>query len=104
MRKIAEHNGFIYLGTNRGLFRFREDNKGLERLGSNLTEELVINNLLFDETGNLWCALDHGRGMALYNPLTDRYDIFQDTNQLPFSNYNTVRTFFHASEDIALLA
>tara|TARA_R110002050_G_scaffold141496_2_gene266677 strand:+ start:7144 stop:11220 length:4077 start_codon:yes stop_codon:yes gene_type:complete len=101
--KIAEYNGFIYLATNIGLFRFREDNKGLEKLGSNLTEEMVINNLLFDGTGNLWCALDHGRGLALYDPSTDRYHIFQDTIQTPFSDCNTVRTFFHASEDIVLL-
>ncbi len=101
--KIIEHSGFIYLGTNTGLFRFSEENKKLERLGSNLTGELSITNLFFDRIGNLWCALDNGRGLALYDPLTDRYDIFKNTIQTPYTNFNTGRTFFQVSEDIVLL-
>jgi signal transduction histidine kinase/ligand-binding sensor domain-containing protein/DNA-binding response OmpR family regulator len=101
--KIIEYSGYIYLGTNTGLFRFNVDNRKLEKLGSNLAEDLVISNLYFDRSGSLWCALDHGRGLALYDPSTDRYDIFKNTVHVPSANYNTIRTIFRVSEDIVLL-
>jgi ligand-binding sensor domain-containing protein len=41
--------------------------------------------------------------LALYDPSTDRYDIFKNTIQLPSANNNTIRTIFHVSEDIVLL-
>lgn len=101
--KIIEYKGFIYLGTNTGLYRFRKETGKLEELGSNLTEKPVINNLLFDENGNLWCALDNGKGLAVYDQRTDRFDVCQNSLQFPAINYNTIRTFCRISENSVLL-
>ncbi len=101
--KILEYKGFIYLGTNTGLYRFSQETKKLEELGSNLTAKPVINHLMFDKNGNLWCALDNGKGLAVYDLGADRFDICQNEVQLPAINCNTVRTFFQVTENIILL-
>ncbi len=101
--KIVEYKGFIYLGTVAGLYRFSMETKQLEELGGNLAEKPMINNLLFDKNGNLWCALDNGKGFAVYDLGTDRFDICQNETQLPVMDYNTIRTFFQVTENVMLL-
>ncbi len=100
---ICEHDGFIYLGTLSGLYRFKSGSDKLEELGSNLTEQLAINNLLFEKNGDLWCGLTDGRGLAVYNLKSDRFDIFLNNSSSATINLNTVKTIFQASENTMLL-
>ena len=75
---FAEHNGFIYMGTNIGLYRFRPGKGELEELGSNLTEKPSLSSLLFDKNGNLWCGLGNGKGLAIYDLKSDRFDFYRN--------------------------
>lgn len=100
--KILDHKKFIYLGTNKGLFRFNKETKKLEELRGNLAEKPEIINLFFDKNGTLWCAFDNGR-LAAYDIISDRFDIYIDEVQSPAANYKTIRTFFQLTNDIILL-
>lgn len=101
--KIAENKGFIYLGTGFGLYRFSIETRKLEKIGANQVQSTVINNLLYDQDGNLWCAIEGGKGFAFYNSGKDKFDIFYNNNQVPANNYNVIRTFCQVSENIILL-
>lgn len=101
--KILEHRNYIYLGTSAGLYRFSMETKILEALGDNLAEKPLISNLFFDKNENLWCAFDIGKGLAVYDFGTDRFDVFMNEVQLPATNYNTIKTFFQLTVDIILL-
>jgi signal transduction histidine kinase/ligand-binding sensor domain-containing protein/DNA-binding response OmpR family regulator len=101
---IAEYEGFVYFGTNSGLFRCKSGGKELEELGSNLTEKPAFNSLLFDLNGNLWCGLGNGKGLALYDLKSDRFDFFRNNSSpTEFNNMNTVRTLFQNRENVMLL-
>lgn len=101
---FAEHNGFIYMGTNIGLYRFRPGKGELEELGSNLTEKPSLSSLLFDKNGNLWCGLGNGKGLAIYDLKSDRFDFYRNHFGAAIINdMNTVRTLFQATENLILL-
>ena len=101
---IAEYEGFIYLGTNNGLYRSKSGSKELEELGSILTEKPIFNSLIFDRKGNLWCGLGNGNGLALYDLKSDRFDFFRN-KAVPtvFNNINTIRTLYQTKENVLLL-
>jgi len=100
---IAEYQGYIYMGTSAGLFRFKPGQDNLEELGNNLTEKPVINYLLFDKSGTLWCGMDQGKGLASYDLKSDRLDIFVNDNLTSSLNQNSIRTIFRANNDVLLL-
>jgi signal transduction histidine kinase/DNA-binding response OmpR family regulator len=101
---IIEHDGFVYFGTNAGLFRCKSGGKDLDELGSNLTEKPFFSSLLFDRNGNLWCGLGYGKGLASYDLKTDRFDFYRNTVlEAETNNYNTVRSLFQPDENTILL-
>lgn len=102
---FAEFGGFIYMGTNLGLFRFRPGNDTMEELGSNLTEKQSFSSLLFDGDGNLWCGLENGKGLAVYDVLSDQFDFFRNntSSEDALANINTVRTLFRSGENVLFL-
>ena len=101
---FAEYDGFIYMGTSLGLYRFRPGKGELEELGSNLTEKPNFSSLLFDKSGNLWCGMLNGKGLALYDLKTDRFDFYRNHSGAALMNdMNTVRTLFQATENLFLL-
>ena len=91
---FAERDGYIYLATASGLFRFQPGTEKLEELGNNLAVKPNVSSLLFDTNGNLWCGLDNGYGLALYDRKTDRMEVFRKTEGESLVNYNTGRTLF----------
>ena len=101
---FAEYDGFIYMGTSLGLYRFRPGKGELEELGSNLTEKPIFSSLLFDKSGNLWCGMLNGKGLALYDLKSDRFDFYHNHSGTALMNdMNTVRTLFQATENLILL-
>lgn len=100
---FAERDGYIYMGTNLGLYRFKSGTKNLEELGSKLTEKPSFSHLLFDKNGNLWCGLVNGKGLALYDIKSDRFDFYQNNKSSNSLNDNTVRTLFQLNENVILL-
>ncbi len=100
---ITEHQGYIYLGTSIGLFRFIPGQDKLEELGSNLIEKPMINYLLFDKNGTLWCGMNSGKGLASYDLKSDRFDFFMNDNSTSGLNQNSIRTLFQANDDVLLV-
>ncbi|HWR99965.1 MAG TPA: two-component regulator propeller domain-containing protein, partial [Prolixibacteraceae bacterium] len=101
---FAELDGFIYMGTSWGLYRFRSGSNKLEELGSNLAAKLSVNNLLSDGKGNLWCGLNDGKGLAVYDIKSDQFDFFRNSAGSATSiNINTIRTLFLRGENTLFL-
>lgn len=101
--KIVEYKGFIYLGTGMGLFRFDQEEKQLEKIGGETLNNQIINDLFFDKSENLWCALDNERGLAMYDQMNDRLDVYPYSKKNKNSNYNTIRTIYGVNENTLLL-
>lgn len=100
---FAERDGFIYMGTDLGLFRFKAGSSQLEELDSNFAEKPSFNFLLFDKDGNLWCGLASGRGLARYNPKDKRFDFYRNDKVTDIQSYNSVKTLFLSKDNILLL-
>lgn len=100
---FAEHDGFIYVSTNIGLYRFKAGTDKLEELGSHLSGKLIINSLLFDKNGNLWCGLDSGKGLAMVDVNSDRVDFYPCKNGINLMNINVVKSLFQPNENLILL-
>lgn len=69
-----DKNGFLWIGTNRGLIRFDGIESDLytqdERSESSLSDHRIL-DLLLDSKGRMWVAT--ANGLNLYNPLTDSF-------------------------------
>ena len=101
---FAEYDGFIYMGTNDGLYRLKPGNSLLEKLGSNLIENLFVSSLFIDKRGNLWCGLGNGKGLAIYDIKSDRFDFYRNSRgSAVLSNNNTIRTLFQPDENTLLV-
>lgn len=100
---FAEKEGVIYLATNLGLYRFLPGSDKLEELGNNLLFKPSISSLLFDRKGNLWCGLDNGKGLAVYDKLTGKMEVFQRNPATSHLNDNTVRTLHKVDENTLML-
>jgi len=100
---FAEWEGYIYMATANGLFRFQPGSEKLEGLGRNLSITPVVSSLVFDKSGNLWCGLDNGFGLALYDRRTDQMTVYRKTEGESLINYNSGRTLFMVGEDAILV-
>ncbi len=100
---FVERDGYIYMATGIGLFRFRSGSSQLEELGSSLVEKPYINSLLFDRNGNLWCGLDNGKGLGVYDIRTDKFDFYRNTTGSNSLNGNSVKTLFQATENMIMV-
>lgn len=76
---MLEDGQFIWIGTNRGLFRFSYETEQIERFDG-ATEEGVaiedeVNNISKDLDGNIWLST-MGQGVFRFNPRTSGLDSF----------------------------
>ncbi len=99
---FAERDGYVYVATFNGLYRFQPGNEKLEALGNNLAIRPVVSSLLFDKEGTLWCGLDNGNGLAFYDNRTDKMEIYRKTEGESLSNYNSGRTMFLLGKEAIL--
>lgn len=101
---LAEHNGFIYLGTTNSIFRFKSGEEKLERLGKNLSQQLFINNIFFDKAGKLWCCFDNNEGIACYDEADDLFTFYKLSDNLAYPTRNSVKSIFQLSENLLILS
>jgi signal transduction histidine kinase/ligand-binding sensor domain-containing protein/DNA-binding response OmpR family regulator len=99
---FSEHSGLIYIGTNIGLYRFNPANNKLDQLGSN-SDRPFINSLLTDKNGNVWCGLENGKGLAVYDVKSDRFYFYYNNKSQKFLQNNSVRTLFQTDENTIML-
>jgi len=101
---LAEKNGWIYVGTGIGIFRFKSGEKELERIGKNWKGLLYLNKLFFDRSGKLWCCLDNNAGIACYDEQHDIFESYDLPDNAGFRAKNSVQSIFQVSDDVLMLS
>ncbi len=101
---LAEKNGFIYVGTITGIYRFKSGEKELERIGKNWVGQRYLNKLFFDRSEKLWCCFDNNAGIACYDEQKDFFDFFTLPIIPGLQAKNSVKSIFQVSDDLLLLS
>lgn len=78
-----DRDGFLWIATDGGLFRFDGSNYDIYRHDDNTPNSISDNrvlNLLCDSKGRLWAAT--ANGLNLYDPLTDSFSVMELPDKL----------------------
>jgi len=101
---LAEKSGFIYAGTSNGIYRFKQGEKKLDRLAKSQGGQLLVNKLIFDRSGKLWCCFDNTSDIASYNDQNDTFDFFRLPDNQEFKSRNSAKSIFQVSDNLLILS
>ncbi|MFB9057372.1 two-component regulator propeller domain-containing protein [Mariniflexile ostreae] len=98
---LEDHHGFIWFGTNNGLFSYNSiDVKRYNHLQNDLSTISTnrINTLYKEKNGKMWVATENG--LCAYNAKKDNFDRYSIKDQ--FDNYigKDITSFFQDDKDI----
>jgi signal transduction histidine kinase/DNA-binding response OmpR family regulator/ligand-binding sensor domain-containing protein len=101
---LTEKNDFVYITTLNKILRFKPSEPKLEEIGKNLSGNLIINMLFFDNVGKLWCCFDNASQIACYDEQNDVFDFYQLPFSQEYKSNNSVKSFFQISGELLILS